>query len=159
MRMPAKEIGMGNKSASSLYTYVRSKRELLFAIIKHNFRDFERGMMKIYQNHGGTTKEFLVKIAAFYFNFANEDRQRYKMMFHTPPPVSKSVVPIENEYDSKSVFMLKDMVAQAVKNGEVKEQDMGKLSFFLWGILHCPIAVIDTDLFGRKQKLPDIGTA
>ena len=158
MRMLAKEIGMGKKSASSLYTYVKSKRELWFAIIRHDFRDFERRMVEIYQNHSGTTKKLLIKIAALYFNFAEEDRQRYKMMFQTPAPISKQIGPIEKEYESRTVFMLKDMVTQAVKQGEFKEQDVGKLSYFLWGILHGPITVIDTELFGTKQKLPDIGS-
>ncbi|MHA1109938.1 MAG: TetR/AcrR family transcriptional regulator [Promethearchaeota archaeon] len=158
MRMLARELGMGSNSASSLYTYVSSKRELWFGIIRHNFQNFEKGMEKIYRDHSGTFKGLLLKVAEFYFQFAMEDTYRYKMMFQTPAPISKNVGPIEQNYESRSVYFLQNIVTQAVKNGEIQEKDVGKLTYFLWGILHGPLTVIETELFGDEQQLPTLGT-
>ncbi len=32
--------------------------------------------------------------------------------------------------------------------GEIKEKDVGKLSFFIWGIVHGTVSVVQTEFFG-----------
>lgn len=158
MRTLAKELGFGSNSASSLYTYVNSKRELWFAIMKHDFKDFENGLESVAQNHKGTMKQLLVKIAHFYLHFAFEDPKRYQMMFEIPAPISNKIGPFEQTYESKSVYFLKNIISQVLVERNLNEREGGKYAFFLWGILHGPIAVIDTDLFGNSSQIPDIGS-
>jgi AcrR family transcriptional regulator len=158
MRMLANNLGMGSGSASSLYTYVQSKRELWFAILRNNFNKFEEGLEQLYKNHHGTIKELLIKIAQFYFQFAMEDSDRYRMMFQVPAPQSKKVGPREQTYESRSVYFLQRIIEQGIKKGEFREKDTDKLSFFLWGLLHGPLTVIETELFGEVQNLPMVGS-
>jgi AcrR family transcriptional regulator len=158
MRALAKELGMGCKSASSLYTYVKSKRELWFGIMKHDFKIFEDGMLEIALNHKGNKVDLLLKIAEFYLQYAISDPQRYEMMFNTPAPSSTSIGPNEQKYESKSIYFLKEVITQAVKAQEFQEDDVGKLAYLLWGVLHGPITVINTTLFGINQNLPDYGS-
>ena len=157
MRTLAKDLGSSANSASSLYTYVSSKRELWFAIIKHYFKAFELGMEDIARNHRGSAKQLLLKIADFYLHFAFEDSHRYRMMFQTPAPLSEKIGPIERAYESRSTYILKSIVTQAIRDGEFKETDAGKLAIFLWGILHGPVVVAETELFGSHQAIPNIG--
>ena len=154
MRTLAKEVNMGK---SNLYTYVQSKRELWFAVMQRDFEQFERGMEKEFSEHKGTYKELIKKVGRFYLEFAKEDKARYQMMFQTPAPPSKTVGPIEEEYESKSIFYLKDLIQAAANNGEIAEKDVDKLTYFLWGIVHGTSNVIDTDLFGGKDRIPDYG--
>ena len=158
MRALAKELGMGTNSASSLYTYVGSKRELWFAIIKHDFKAFEDGMFDLLDDHEGTHIELLMKVAEFYLKYALADPQRYQMMFNTPAPPSLSIGPNEQKYESKSIYFLKEGLTQAVHAHEIQEDDVGKLAFLLWGMLHGPISAINTELFGKNQNLPDYGS-
>lgn len=158
MRKLAKKLNMGSGSASSLYTYFESKRELWFAIMKYEFKIFEGEMERIFQNHKGTYKEVLLKIAHFYFEYALADPDRYTMMFQIKAPPSDNIGPIEREYESRSIFYLKSIISNAIEAGEIRELDDGKLSYFLWGLLHGPITVIQTELFGNSELLPKIGS-
>jgi AcrR family transcriptional regulator len=159
MRALAKELGMGSgKSASSLYTYVKSKRELWFLIMRTDFKTFEDGMSALAQEHQGTQVELLMKIAEFYLKEALADPQRYNMMFNTPAPLSNSVGENEQNYESKSLYFLKVIINQAVEAHEIQEEDVGKMAFLLWGMLHGPISAVNTELFGKNQKLPEYGS-
>lgn len=157
MRKLARKLEMGENSASSLYTYISSKRELWFAIIRQEFQKFEQGIIEILNSHPGNAKEKLIAIAHFYIDFAFENPRRYRMMFRISAPKSKNIGPIEQNYSSSSVMMLSELVSQAISNNQFADYDVGKLSFFLWGILHGPINVIDTELFGDRQKQPQFG--
>ncbi|MHA1515929.1 MAG: TetR/AcrR family transcriptional regulator, partial [Candidatus Heimdallarchaeaceae archaeon] len=133
MRKLANKLNMGQ---ASLYTYISSKRELWFAILRNDFGKFELGMAEIMQDHKGNYKELLEKIAQFYLDFAREDEKRYKMMFQTQAPQAERTGLLEQQYDSKSIYYLNEIVQKAVDAGEIKEKDVGKLSFFIWGIVH-----------------------
>ena len=154
MRTLAKKVDMGK---SNLYTYVQSKRELWFAIMKKDFKKFEEGMEELSRNHDGTYKELLLKTARFYFDFAAEDKNRYKMMFLTPAPPSNSKGPLEKEYESVSIYFMYELIQAAIDNKEIKGKDSGKLTYFIWGIVHGVSSVIDTDLFGDSSRIPDYG--
>ena len=154
MRKLANKLNMGQ---ASLYTYISSKRELWFAILRNDFSKFELGMAEIMQSHKGNYKELLQKIAQFYLEFANEDAKRYKMMFQTPAPQAEKTGILEQQYDSKSIYYLAEIVQQAVDAGEIKEKDVGKLSFFIWGIVHGTVSVIQTEFFGDQEKIPEYG--
>ena len=56
MRTLAKKADMGK---SNLYTYVQSKRELWFAVMRKDFELFEKGMEKELAGHQGTYKELI----------------------------------------------------------------------------------------------------
>jgi len=154
MRALAKKLNMGQ---ASLYTYISSKRELWFAILRNDFSKFELGMAEIMQAHRGSYKELLEKIAQFYLEFAKEDEKRYKMMFQTQAPQAERTGILEQQYDSKSIYYLAEIVQQAVDAGEIKEKDVGKLSFFIWGIVHGTVSVIQTEFFGDQEKIPEYG--
>ena len=155
MRSLAKKLNMGQ---ASLYTYIQSKRELWFAIMRNDFSIFEKGMGEIMQSHRGNNIELLEKIAKYYLKFAQEDERRYRMMFQTPAPSSESTGPFELQYDSHSIYYLKEIVQKAVEAGEIKEKDVGKLSFFIWGIVHGTASVIHTEFFGERARIPDFGS-
>ena len=154
MRTLAKKVDMGK---SNLYTYVQSKRELWFAVMRKDFKKFEKGMEKEIVGHQGTYKELIEKVARFYLNYAKEDKERYKMMFLTPAPPSENIGPFEKQYESKSIYYMNDLIKSAVMNNEISEKDVGKLTYFLWGIVHGASNVVDTDLFGDPEKIPDYG--
>ena len=138
MRQLARQLGM---SQGNLYNYVTSKRELWFAVINRDFRDFENGMKSIFDSHRGSTLELLDSLAENYFQFAMEDLQRYQMMFSSPPPASGPVGTYETSHEATSLDNLIQIIENAVKEREIIEDEPAKLAFYFWSVLHGTVMV------------------
>ena len=93
----------------NLYNYVQSKRELFFAVIINDHKQFRQGMDEIVKNHSGSYLELLMKLAENYVNLAETHPNVFKMMFSTAAPISKNTGPIEKSYDPKSLDLLKNI--------------------------------------------------
>ena len=133
MRQLARQLEM---SQGNLYNYVASKRELWFAVVDRDFKEFENGMKSTIGSHSGPTLKLLDELADGYFTFAMEDPQRYRMMFSSPPQSSGSTGPYETIHEADSLSFIIEVIETAVEKGEIVETEPGKLAFFFWSVLH-----------------------
>lgn len=138
MRQLARQLRM---SQGNLYNYVSSKRELWFAVVDRDFKDFENGMRSIVDSHSGSSLDLLDKLADYYFGFAMEDTPRYRMMFSSPPYASSPAGFYETAHEATSLSFIIQLVEKAVQQGEIIEDDPGKLAFYFWSSLHGAIMV------------------
>ncbi|MCE7746811.1 MAG: hypothetical protein GPJ51_00315, partial [Candidatus Heimdallarchaeota archaeon] len=53
-----------------------------------------------------------------------------------------------------STYYLNEIVLKAVDAGDTKEKDAGKLSFFIWGIVHGTVSVVQTEFVRNQEKIP-----
>ena len=133
MRQLARQLEM---SQGNLYNYVSSKRELWFAVVNRDFKDFENGMKSTIDSHSGPQLELLDKLADGYFTFAMEDTQRYRMMFSSPPKASSSTGPYETTHEPDSLSFIIMIIETAIEKREIIETEPGKLAFYFWSVLH-----------------------
>jgi len=148
MRAIAKKMGM---QQGNLYNYVQSKRELWFAVVQEDFQKFTMKMKVVIENHQGSSIELLEKLAEFYLNFAISDLERYQMMFMTQAPPSKSIGPIEANYQPLSFDFMLQVVHQAFENKELKNIDPTKFTMFIWGIVKGNVELLQPEGIFPKQ--------
>jgi len=148
MRAIAKSIGM---QQGNLYNYVQSKRELWFAVIQEDFQKFTERLKQVTENHQGSSIELLKKIAGYYFDFAVEDTERYKMMFLTPGPPSPSIGPIESYYQPESFEIIFQVVKTAIEQKELVGIEPLNFTLFLWGIVHGNVSLLQPDNLFPQQ--------
>ena len=138
MRQLARQLGM---SQGNLYNYVTSKRELWFAVVDREFKDFENGMKSIVDSHNGPILELLDLLAENYFQFAMADLQRYRMMFSSPPLASGSMGKYEAAHAVESLDFIIQLIEHAVEDREIIEDEPAKLAFYFWSVLHGAVMV------------------
>ncbi len=148
MRAIAKKTGM---QQGNLYNYVQSKRELWFAVIQEDFQQFTERMKQVTESHQGTSIKLLGKIAEYYFDFAVEDTERYKMMFLTPAPPSSSIGPIESHYQPESFEIIFKVVQTAVERKELVDIEPLNFTLFLWGIVHGNVSILQPEYIFPQQ--------
>jgi AcrR family transcriptional regulator len=156
MRTVANRLGM---SQSNLYNYWSSKRELWYAIIRHDFQVFEDELMKLVSSHKGSLIELLEKFGYFYFKFAEDNFRRYQMMFVLPPPPSGTVGPTELEFEPTTIQTLVTMLRKADESGILKGVDVEKLSLYLWSVVHGVTYVSHSVVFHPDSKMKNFGAA
>lgn len=155
MRQLAKQLEM---SPGNLYNYVRSKRELWFAIIEQDFEQFDAGMRTIINNHQGTYSKSLDHLARYYFEFALADTARYQMMFSTPAPPARFKGPFERSHEVESLNILIGVIQHAVDAGEITGEDTNKLAIYFWSVLHGVVMIYITscEVESVAQVLGDV---
>lgn len=156
MRTIARKLGM---SQGNLYNYWSSKRELWYAIIKADFKEFEEGMEAVVQEHNGLFINLTDKLADYYFAFAKSNYRRYQMMFVFPPPLAEKEESDAIVYEPGSIIILMKIVQKAVENGELIPLDVQKLALYFWSLVHGTTLVSNTILFSPEAKLAQFGTA
>jgi AcrR family transcriptional regulator len=150
MRTVANRLGM---SQSNLYNYWSSKRELWYAIIRHDFNDFDNQMKNIATKHKGSLIELLEKLGYFYFKFASDNFKRYQMMFVLPPPPAESVGPTELEFEPKTIETLVSVLREANQSGLLKDVDIERLALYLWSVMHGATFVSHSVIFHPKTEM------
>ena len=156
MRTIARKLGM---SQGNLYNYWSSKRELWYAIIKADFKEFEEGIEAIVQEHHGLFIDLTDKLADYYFTFAKSNFRRYHMMFVIPPPLAEKEESDEIVYEPGTIIILMKIVQKAVENGELIPLDFQKLVLYFWSLVHGTTLASNTTLFSPEAKLAQFGTA
>lgn len=156
MRTVANRLGM---SQTNLYNYWSSKRELWYAIIRHDFKEFDEALKGMAENHKGTLVELLEKFGYFYFKFAGENFRRYQMMFVLPPPPAESVGPTELEFEPKTIETLVVVLRKADEAGTLKEVDVEKLALYLWSVVHGATYVSHSVVFHPGTEMSYFGAA
>jgi len=133
MRDLANELGT---RPSSLYRHVENKRELWFAIINQDFELFNDKISKIAQSHTGTSQDLLRKIGHFFFEFARQDFNRFRLMFLFEPPQSeKSSGPFEEACNLQSLKQMKFLVEQIIKEANLSVGNSDYLAYALISIV------------------------
>ncbi|MEJ2279833.1 MAG: TetR/AcrR family transcriptional regulator, partial [Candidatus Lokiarchaeota archaeon] len=122
-----------NMAKSNLYNYVKSKRELWFAIRTRYFSDYEKGFIEILKTHDGDYVDLGVKWAQYFLEFAAADKKRFEMMFFIRAPSSKKIGPYEKKYRPLEVIQKGiNIVLKAVDEGNYKEKDPIKLYYYMY---------------------------
>jgi AcrR family transcriptional regulator len=154
MRTVANRLGM---SQSNLYNYWSSKRELWYAILRYDFKEFDDELRKIATNHKGSFIELLEKFGYFYFKFAGENYKRYQMMFVLPPPPAESVGPTELEFEPKTIETIVTILKDADKSGLLKGVDIERLALYLWSVIHGATYVSHSIVFHPSTEMTYFG--
>jgi AcrR family transcriptional regulator len=155
MRALAKRLEM---SQSNLYNYYSSKRQLWYEIMSHDFSELEDKIQEIIMYHEGTFLDLLVKLAEFYFDFAEENYRRYKLMFVLPPPPVESQSTDEEKFEPQSILMLLNLLENAINQGLMKEIDAKKMSLFLWSVIHGTVLITNTIVFDPNSEISTFGS-
>jgi len=122
-----------NMAKSNLYNYVKSKRELWFAIRTKYFSEYEKGFAEILKNHDGNYVDLGVKWAQYFLEFAATDKKRFEMMFFIRAPSSNKIGPYEKKYRPLEVIQKGiNIVLKAVDEGKYKEKDPIELYYYMY---------------------------
>lgn len=154
MRTVANRLGM---SQSNLYNYWSSKRELWYAIIRYDFKEFDDELQKIATTHKGNFIELLEKFGYFYFKFAGENYKRYQMMFVLPPPPAESVGPTELDFEPKTIETIVMILKEADKSGLLRRVDIERLALYLWSVIHGATYVSHSIVFHPNTEMTYFG--
>lgn len=109
MRALAKNLDM---SEANLYNYVESKRELWYAIRGNYLKQYLTRMNEVFKKYENSVVDLAEKWGEFFFKFANEDYQRFQMIWNMTPPHAKKIGPIEKAFKP---YRLMDLSLNAVK--------------------------------------------
>ncbi len=121
---------------NNLYNYVDSKRELWIAIRNKFFKQYKDENLKIIESHKESTVDLLLKIFDHFFEFAENDHAAFSMMHIIPSPPSDKVGAFEKEYKAFNFLGgTTRKVQEAIKKGEIKEDNSAILSFFLYSLI------------------------
>jgi AcrR family transcriptional regulator len=151
MRSLAKRL---NLAQGSLYTYVKSKRELWYAIVNDDLKQIEEKMENIRKTHQGKRLELLEKIVEFFFETLKTNKRFLQLMFKTNPPNAKTIGPIEREFEIGIIRILDEIINEAALNREIKMDDISKLALYVWNLMYGNAIIAYTDKFGLKENLP-----
>ncbi|MFX1444983.1 MAG: TetR/AcrR family transcriptional regulator [Promethearchaeota archaeon] len=142
MRTLAKRLNM---TQTFLYTYIQSKRELWIAIRQKYFQKYLIEINNIINEHQGTKVELLMKIALSFIEFANEDFNRFIVMFILPIPSSKKIGPIEKNYQQTGLLdKIKKILHEAMMVKEIKERNLDEFTYFIWSVI---FGITTTDMY------------
>jgi len=147
-----------NLTQGSLYTYVKSKRELWYAIVMEDLFQIENELNDIKNNHTGKKLDLLEELIIYFFETLKTNNRHLILMFQTNPPISKEVGPIEKEFEVGIIRILDEIIKEAVINKEIKLNDTSKLALFLWNLMYGNAIIAYTDIFGIKENLPGYST-
>jgi len=155
MRALAKRLDM---SQSNLYNYYSSKRMLWFEIMRQDFTELRNQIQPIVLNHKGTSVELLENLTDFYFDFAESNYRRYKLMFVLPPPPAEGQPSEDEKFIPQKTLKLLNLIESALSQGLSKDIDSNKLSLYLWSIIHGTVLLTNTILFDPGYKVSNFGS-
>lgn len=146
MRTLAKRLNM---TQTFLYTYIQSKRELWIAIRQKYFQRYLLEINKIINEHQGTKVDLLMKLVERFIEFANEDFNRFMVMFIMPVPSSKKIGPIEKNYQQTGLLdKVKKILQEAMIAKEIRERNLDEFTYFIWSVI---FGTITTDMYIKFQ--------
>ncbi len=133
MRRLAKRLEM---DPNNLYNYVESKRELWIAIRKKFYEQYRNENREIIKHFNGSVINLLLLIFEHFFEFAEKDYAAFRMMHIILSPPSEKIGPFEKEYKQfRFLDRTTQIIQKAIDEGEIKEDNAGLLSFFLFSLL------------------------
>jgi AcrR family transcriptional regulator len=150
MRALASRLGLAQ---GSLYTYIKSKRELWYAIIHDDLQQIEYQMENIIRFHKGKKLDLLEKLVRFFFETIKSNNQFLLLMFKTNPPSSNKVGSIERQFEVGIIRLLDQTIKEASMSKELKMENTSKLALYLWNLMYGNAILPYTDIFGPKENL------
>lgn len=144
-------------SQGNLYNYWTSKRELWYDILKRDFYELEKGMHDIIEKHSGSYVLLLVDLADYYFAFAIENPEKYKMMFVITPPDAEKIGKAERTFEPNTIAILMKVVQEAVESGELNITNIEKFTLYLWSIVHGAALIATTIVFDASSGVAVFG--
>jgi AcrR family transcriptional regulator len=149
----AEKLGMVQ---GNLYNYFKSKRELYIQIRIEDFKKLRNEMERIVEEHKGSYLDLIRKLIRFYLDFARNEYKRFQMMFFIPPPPSSKIGPIEKNYEViDPLGVVKRIVQEGIKAGEIKNLDVKNLTFYFYALVQGATSV-ERDLRTREKVLEPI---
>jgi len=134
MRNLAEMLGM---TKNNLYNYIESKRELWMAIRNRFYTQFKAENLEIIKSHKDSKCDLIIKLYEHFLDFADEDYDKFKMMFNIidAPPSSK-VGPIEETYkDYRLLEGTTEIIQEAIDEGEITTNSAALLSLFTYSVV------------------------
>lgn len=141
MRRIVKKLGC---SVAGPYTHFKSQDDILSSLIERGERDLT-GDLKRARDEGGEIFDMLKRIAVTYRDFARNNRELHKLMFHIPG--SEKV--FRSATASYRVYL--DAIRQGVKTGRLKFTKKGyhAMAKTMWAWLY---GVIVLEMTGVTEQ-------
>jgi AcrR family transcriptional regulator len=136
MRNLAENLRM---SKNNLYNYVISKRELWIAIRNRFYYQFREENREIIENHNGNWCDLILILYSHFFQYAEEDYDRFRMMFNflqAPPSISGKPGKEEDTYQPYDLLTGTTLLIQKGMNeGDIKAGDASEISLLIYSIV------------------------
>ncbi len=130
MRNLAKQLDM---TQTFLYTYVDSKRELWILIRRKYHQELARMIDRTIESHKGSNVQLILELITQFFDFCEEDLNRFLIMFIIPVPKSKEKGEIEENYEPVgNLEKVKNILKNAMENEEIRKRPLDDFLYFLW---------------------------
>ena len=121
-------------SPATVYNYFKDKDEILYALHNVAFDKFYEELSKA--NNIKNPMKRLKKLGTLYVSFAFKNPKYYDLMFIMRSPIKN----IHSEEDWKkgheSFQLLKDCVADCIKEGYLKRTNADTAAFAMWSFVH-----------------------
>ena len=131
-------------SASTLYRHVATKRELYFAILTHEFDEFNVTIQQIIAELGDPTpQKILQQIGRYILTMAREDYEKFTLMFLTKPPDIGSKLsgeeygpgPYELACDPQTIGSIYHIIGQVIDTNALDPNMQKNLTFYLISLI------------------------
>jgi len=128
------ELGVG-----TIYFYYKNKEEIFIALQKEGVALLYSAILQIFKKDIGH-EEKLTRIAKAYYSFSEEQKNYFDIInYFLSSPIVFFEPDLKNQIDMsghKLLLIIRDIVADGVKQGIFNEKDPGKFSIMFWGTLH-----------------------
>jgi AcrR family transcriptional regulator len=130
MRAVGARVGL---SATALYNYVENKQALVDRVVARGFRRFESYMWRAVESVPSGGFERLHALGTAYLRFARENEQYFKIMFTIQPEDPREIEELPGEGGRR---ILREAVADAIAEGEIRAADPDLVALYLWSSVH-----------------------
>ena len=142
-----------NLTQGALYTYVKSKRELWFAIVSENLKVFEDQVKSLRDSNENNNIDLIEKIILLFFENIKTDPRLFQIMFTTSPPPAQRKGPIEENFTVNTINILEEILIESIKKKEIRIKDPSATALYLWSLIFGNAMLSNTDIFGLRDNL------
>lgn len=149
LRQVAERIGY---SATTIYRYYENKDDLLLAIVREGFTEFNRQLSSAVQGARTPLKK-IEALGETYVNFGMENPVYYQLMFMQRADFlfqsrSAETVPMIDSFN-----VLQEGVGTAMEAGVIKKVDVETYSYVLWSLMHgiVSLAIANPERFTKEK--------
>jgi AcrR family transcriptional regulator len=132
LRNVARRIGV---SHAAPYNHFHDKQALLAAISTAGHEQLHQTLLETFEKSKDTSPEILLEIAWAYLQFAQQDPDRFKLMFSSALEVERNH-PAFMEIAQNSISLFEEIISFCQGKGQLAEGDVQRIAVKLWSSVH-----------------------
>jgi len=127
-------------SPTTIYLYFKDKNELLNQLCEETFAGLVKDLQKI-ENKADDPLTSLRKAMKAYIDFGLKYPNHYEVTF--TDPIKSGDLPFEGSTGQKAFDTLASHVAKSMESGQLKKDDVAKVSQILWALGHGIVSLLN----------------